>query len=78
MIFVDDLECNTKFQPENSIRVTPWKGDPNDKEIITLKNLLLSLGKEEEEHEDLRKVIGNIREKVINQKKSPSKSPELK
>lgn len=31
VIFVDDLECNTKLQPENSIRVTPWKGDPNDK-----------------------------------------------
>jgi hypothetical protein len=36
------------------------------------------LGKEEDELEDLRKVIGQIREKLVNHKKSPTKSPELK
>ena len=47
MIFIDDLECNIKLQPENSIKVTPWKGDPKDTEIINLKKLLVVLGKEE-------------------------------
>jgi TFIIF-interacting CTD phosphatase-like protein len=41
VIFVDDLECNTKLQPENSILVRPWRGDTGDRELINLREKIV-------------------------------------
>ena len=31
VIFVDDLQCNLKLQPENSILIKAWRGEKDDK-----------------------------------------------
>lgn len=37
IVFVDDLECNVKLQPDNSILIKPWRGDKNDQELYKIK-----------------------------------------
>jgi hypothetical protein len=40
---LDDLYSNVEFQPDNSLRIKKFQGDKNDKELVSIKNILETL-----------------------------------
>lgn len=64
IVFVDDLEENGRLQQGNHVRVKQWKGEAGDTELIVVKKMLLKVGRDQEECEDLRVVVGGIMEKL--------------
>ena len=46
-IIIDDRPQNFKKQPENGLKISPWTGDSEDRELFKLQHLLLNISSNE-------------------------------
>ena len=53
-ILVDNIKDNGRYQLENLVHIKTWEYDLFDKEMIVLKDKLLSIGNNEEFENDIR------------------------
>lgn len=60
---IDTKSSHAKLQPENAILLDPWKGDPKDRELVSLIPFLEHVASME--IEDTRKAIGSFKGKHI-------------
>ena len=70
IIIIDNSPEYFSLQKENGIPIQTWQGDPNDKELSKLINLLIFLSKVD----DVRAYIPNA---ISNTKQQEKKSPEI-
>jgi TFIIF-interacting CTD phosphatase-like protein len=67
IVFVDDLERNAKYNPQNLVLVSKWTDDVYDNEIINLKDKLKFIALSDKYDEDItkglvdEKLTGNIK-----------------
>ena len=74
IIFIDNLPKNFALQPNNGLLIKTWTNDLEDKQLLGLLELLLSI-KNLEEIKDVRKIINYINSitpyKLIQESKNP-------
>ncbi|KAH9894691.1 HAD-like domain-containing protein [Xylariomycetidae sp. FL2044] len=63
VIIIDSKASHVQSQPENAIVLPPWKGDPNDKELVSLIPFLEYI--HTMQYADTRKVLEAFKDKHI-------------
>jgi len=69
VIILDDTSSNFRYQRDNGIRVKAWRGEPNDTELESLKEMLLNLVRSNTE--DVKTNLSTYKEEISRRASIP-------
>ena len=69
VIILDDTSSNFRYQRDNGIRVKAWRGEPNDTELVSLKEMLLNLVRSNTE--DVKTNLSTYKEEISRRASIP-------
>ena len=64
MVILDDDTGNFRYQKENGIQVTKWKGDMGDRELEDIKVMLLGIVRDKKD--DVKAAVSQFKKERIS------------